>query len=59
MEGRSTNTNGLIARAHELSPETFMKAKATAIQVNWKIDVAKCILALSGLLLALHQINLL
>jgi hypothetical protein len=34
-----------------------MKANATAIQVNLKIDVAQCIRAVTGLLLALHQIG--
>jgi hypothetical protein len=34
-------------------------AKRKATQVKWTIDLAKCIHALSGLLLVLHQINLL
>lgn len=60
MEGRSTNTtNGLIARAHELSPRTSMKAKAKATQVNWLADVAKVIGAIALLLRTLHDINLL
>lgn len=30
-----------------------------AVKVNWTIDVAKCIQAVSVMLLVLHQINLL
>lgn len=51
--------NGLIARAHELSPRTSMKAKATAVQVKWLAAVAKVIGAITLLLRTLHDIKLL
>jgi hypothetical protein len=33
--------------------------KKANVTVNWKIDVAACIVALTGLVLALHKIGLL
>jgi hypothetical protein len=35
-----------------------MKANAKAVQVVWTIDVAKCITALTGMIIALHKIGL-
>jgi hypothetical protein len=42
-----------------MSATQMPKAKRKAIQVEWTINMANCIHAISGLLLVLHQINLL